>query len=190
MTKAEIQKRYRIRHSEAVRAADRERKRKLAGKVRVQKELRAEGAVAVMDAVEAPSDPAEALFAWFKDKLRIPPGHDRAGSPFEVAEFGKAFLRDVLDPETKEISLIIARKNGKSFLVACLLAAYLAEGAPLRQRGFKAGVVSLNREKAGLLAGQIEAIAGASRAPGSQVFRPPPSHHKIRLGRGLYPASR
>ena len=74
---------------------------------------------------------------------------------------------------TTEALLCIARKNGKSAIVAVLLLAHLAEGAPLRRRGWRAGVVSLNREKAGELARQMEAIAGASRLKGLKFFSHP-----------------
>ena len=43
----------------------------------------------------------------------------------------------------------------------------------MRRRGFRAGVVSLNRDKAGELARQMEAIAGASRLRGLKFFAHP-----------------
>ena len=55
----------------------------------------------------------------------------------------------------------MARKNAKSAIVAVLLLAHLA--GPLRRLGWRAGCISLNREKAGELKRQCQAIAKASQ---------------------------
>ena len=157
---SETSRRHRASHSEAVRASDRDRKRKLAGRAKVERARQAESAVAMLDAIRKPEDPAEALFAWAA-KLKVPPGHPRSGQPFVIPEFGKAFLRDVLSDSTSEALLCISRKNGKSAILSLLLLAHISDGGPLRRRGFRAGVISVNLAKAGELARQMEAIAKA-----------------------------
>src|SRR5699024_10265522 len=55
------------------------------------------------------------------------PEGEHVGKPLHLAEFQKAFIRDIYDnPEgTRRAYLSIARKNGKSGLIACLLLAHL-----------------------------------------------------------------
>ena len=63
----------------------------------------------------------------------------------------------------------MARKNAKSAIVAVLLLAHLI--GPLRKKGFRAGCVSLTREKAGELKRQAEAIVLASKLEGVRFMR-------------------
>ncbi len=57
---------------------------------------------------------------------RVPDG-DKVGQPIILAEFQKRFILDVYDNPfgTRRAYLAIARKNGKSALIACLLLAHL-----------------------------------------------------------------
>lgn len=103
-------------------------------------------------------DPAAAVAEWASSTLVVPPGHPRAGEPMALPDYGVAFIRDALSH--RESALIVARKNAKSAIVAVLLLAHLA--GPLRRLGWRAGVVSIDRAKAGELADQIENIANAS----------------------------
>ena len=153
-TPLERQHAYRQRNLEARRKKDRETKRKLRAKVKAEKE-----SARKPDRIFPwPDDPARAVAKWSKSKLVIPPGHPSEGQPLILPDYGVAFLGDVFTHS--ETSLIIARKNAKSAIVAVLLLAHLA--GPLRRKGFRAGVISLNREKAGELKRQAEAIAAAS----------------------------
>ncbi len=103
-------------------------------------------------------DPAAAVAEWAASTLLVPCGHPRAGEPMALPDFGVEFIRDALShPESL---LCIGRKNAKSAIIAVLLLAFLV--GPLRRPGFRAGVVSINRDKAAELADQIEAIAAAS----------------------------
>ena len=101
----------------------------------------------------------DALTAWAVRRLKVPPGHKlREGRPFRLMPWQVDFLRDALRmPETL---LTCGRKNGKSALVAVLLLGHVI--GPLRRPGFRAGVLSVSRLKAGELLQQIEAIATAS----------------------------
>ena len=163
MSSADRSKRFRIKNKASLRVKARERMRakraaaKLAGKT------------AAKPLPETPSDKAEAIFEWAAAKLKVPPGHPKEGSPFEIPKYGEAFLRAALSPETHEAALVIARKNAKSAIVAVLLLGFLA--GPLRRAGFRAGVASISREKAGELRGQIEAIAKASKLSGLRFWK-------------------
>ena len=100
----------------------------------------------------------DALVAWALRRLKVPPGHPREGRPFRLMPWQVQFLRDCLRfPETL---LTCGRKNSKSALVAVLLLGHVV--GPLRRPGFRAGVLSVSRLKAGELLAQIEAIATAS----------------------------
>ena len=164
MTGAERAKRFRIKHLSALRDKARERMRakreaaKAAGKAK-----------AVEPLPKTPSDLTEAICQWARESLRVPPGHPREGEAFEVPAYLESFFRDALAVDTHEAALIIARKNAKSAGVAVLLLAYLV--GPLRRAGFRAGICSLSREKAGELRAQIEAIAAASGLKGVRFWR-------------------
>ena len=109
-----------------------------------------------------PVDPAAAVAEWSRSRLVVPAGHWRADEPMELPGFAVRFLRDALAPGIREALLTCGRKNAKSAIVAVLLLGCLAEDGPLRRQGFRAGVASVSREKAGELWAQMEAIALAS----------------------------
>ena len=114
-------------------------------------------------------DPAGAVSEWARRCLVVPPGHPKAGQPFEIPEYLESFFRSALADDCHEAALIIARKNAKSAGVAALLLAFLV--GPLRCAGWRAGVCSISREKAGELRGQCEAIATASGLKGLRFWR-------------------
>ena len=86
-----------------------------------------------------------------------------------IPDYGEKFIRSALAPGTHEALLCLGRKNAKSAIVAVLVLAYLV--GPLRRAGWRAGVSSISREKAGELRGQIEAIATASGLKGLRFWR-------------------
>ena len=118
-----------------------------------------------------PVEPVDAdrLAEWSRSTLRVPPGHPLAGQPLELPPYGVAFLRDAL--AVPESLLCVARKNAKSAIIAVLLLARL--GGPLRFQGYRGGVCSVNREKAGELWLQCEAIIEASDLKGIQARKSP-----------------
>ena len=116
-----------------------------------------------------PADPAEALARWCLDVLKVPDGHRRAGQPLELPDYGVEFIRDALTH--RESLLCIGRKNAKSAIVAVYLLARLV--GPLRVAGYRAGVCSVSREKAGELKSQMQAIAEASGLAGLRFLRSP-----------------
>jgi len=85
-----------------------------------------------------------AILREWSSGLVVPPGHPNSGKPMTIPEFALDFLADCL--ETPENLLCIARKNGKSAIIAVYLLARLA--SPIRIDGYRAGVASVTKEKA------------------------------------------
>ena len=112
---------------------------------------------------------AAAVVEWAATSLRVPPGHPAAGRPFHLEPWQTAIVDDALTH--RETLLCCARKNAKSALVAVLVLAHLA--GPLRRPGWRCGVLSVNRGKAGELLRQLEAITLASKLGGLTVRRTP-----------------
>ena len=128
---------------------------------------------AVLAPPKPPADPASALAAWAAGRLRVPTGHPAAGQPFNLPEYFVDFLRDALAPGVREAACFVARKNAKSACVAALILAHLSEGGPLRRPGWRAGVASINRDKAGELWAQARDIAEASGLAGLRFGKVP-----------------
>ena len=116
-----------------------------------------------------PADPAAALAEWSSETLRVPPGHPLAGGPLTLPAYGVAFLRDAL--RARESLLCLGRKNAKSAIVATFLLARLV--GPLQVPGWRGGVVSVSRDKAGELKRQMQEIAEASNLDGLRFLRSP-----------------
>jgi phage terminase large subunit-like protein len=68
----------------------------------------------------------EKVCAFIERHLRIPEG-SLVGQPIKLADFQRKFVLDIYDNPagTRRAYLAIARKNGKSALIACLLLAHL-----------------------------------------------------------------
>lgn len=69
---------------------------------------------------------AERIITFVETYLYVPEGA-HVGQPLRLAEFQKAFIRAVYDNPhgTRRAILSLARKNGKTALIACLLLAHL-----------------------------------------------------------------
>ena len=111
--------------------------------------------------------------------LKVPAGHSRAGDPMILPDYGVDFIRDALTH--RESFLCIGRKNAKSAIVAVYLLGRLV--GPLRVPGYRAGVCSVNKEKAGELKAQMEGIAAASGLDGL-VFRRSPAPGRVESATG------
>lgn len=114
---------------------------------------------------------ARTLARWVRSVLKVPVGHPRAGQPFRIAGWQLAVLADCVDPAVHEVLLSVARKNGKSSLIALYVLAHLA--GPLRRGGWRCGVMSVSRPKASELLLQAEQIAAASNLSGLTFRRSP-----------------
>ena len=133
---------------------------------------KAEGSLFDAEALAGyPSDPAGAIAAWSAERLTVPPGHPLEGQPMKLPGYGISFLRDVFRPGIREGLLCVARKNAKSSVVAVWLLAHLV--GPVRRFGWRCGVVSTSKVKAGELKRLSEGIAIASNLRGLQFRRSP-----------------
>ena len=157
-TNKEVCKAYQQRKRERDEAADR---RRTAARTRRQSKR------------EAPANPADELADWCKRRLKVPVGHALAGQPLELPKFAVNFLRDALRPDCHTAWLLVGRKNGKSQALANLILAYMADGGPLRQPGFRACIVSVTKPKANELKKLAQDTAEASGLRGLSFPRSP-----------------
>ena len=107
---------------------------------------------------EPPADPVDALAAWATEKLVVPPGHPAAGEPMTLPDFAEDFLR--AGYFSHESALSVARKNGKSAIIAVLALGHLC--GPLRSAGWRGAIASISKEKSAELRKQVADIAEAS----------------------------
>lgn len=145
----------------ATRLAARERKRR--------QRQRDRDAARMAATIEPLGDPVEALAAWSRETLRVPPGHPLAGEAMELPSFAVDFLR--AGWTAHESALCVARKNAKSAVCAVLALGFLA--GPLRRDGWRGAIASVTKEKAAELRQQVADIAEASSLPGVRVRRAP-----------------
>ena len=121
------------------------------------------------------SDPignaGELAAEWATANLKVPSGPLR-GKPFQIDGWQREFLVAALGPGVREAGLSVARKNGKSGLIAALLLAYLK--GPLNIPEFRALAVSLTGHLASELRDAITATAEASGLFLTVKRSPPP----------------
>ena len=151
----------------AARLSNRDRQRRYRERQRAKKAAAVKAAAVHIPKVSA--DPIGDLARWSRDSLIVPPGHPLAGQPLALPDFGTAFLADAL--RHRESLLCIGRKNAKSAICAVYLLARLC--GPLRTDGYRAGICSVSKPKAGELKAQMEKIAEASGLTGLRFLRSP-----------------
>ena len=95
----------------------------------------------------------------------VPAGHPAAGQPLILPDFAVDFIDQAF--ATRESLLCMARKNAKSAFVAATVLACLA--APWARPSWRAGVASVNKDKAGELRDQVRDLAEAAMLPGVRV---------------------
>ena len=98
------------------------------------------------------------LKAWTEANLKVPFGHKDAGKPMALPEYAVRFLNDAMG--YRESLLSVGRKNAKSAIIACYLIARLI--GSIRIKGYRGGVCSVSREKAGELYQQCLDISNSS----------------------------
>lgn len=119
------------------------------------------------------ADPAREIATWAQSTLRVPTGPLR-GQPFVLDEWQIEWLRGALAPATRQAGLSIARKNGKSSLVAVLCLAFL--NGPLNHSYWRGVVASLTGELAKELRHLIEATAATGSVDIDVRRSPQPGH--------------
>lgn len=139
-----------------------------------QAALFARGAFDVVDSdpiPDPPDDPVAAFVEWSQATLRVPTG-PLASKPFHIPEWQSDFLYGATAPAVIEAGLSVARKNGKSGLIAAWLLAHVA--GPLLRPGWRAVVVSLTGNLAKELKDAMEATAVASELEQVSFLKTPP----------------
>ena len=98
--------------------------------------------------VRAPanSDSGAVVAQWAESSLLVPTGPLR-GQPYKLDDWQREWLSAALAPNIREAGLSVARKNGKSGLVAALLLACLC--GPLNAPNWRGVVVSLTGKSTG-----------------------------------------
>ena len=123
--------------------------------------------------IPAPTGTLPDFYAWAESTLIVPTGPLR-GEPFKVYQWQRDFLDGALADGIREAGLSVARKNGKTGVIAALVLGYLV--GPLRTPLWRGIVVSLT----GLLAGELRrAIVETAEASGLESLlkvrkAPPP----------------
>ena len=135
-----------------------------------KKQEAAEGRIAAL-AADPVANAGEMVAEWATATLRVPSGPLR-GRPFHIDGWQREWLTAALGPGVREAGLSVARKNGKSGLVAALALAYLV--GPLNQPEWRGLVVSLTGHLAGELRDAIASTAEASGLVLGVKKAPPP----------------
>ena len=113
---------------------------------------------------------ADVVRRWARETLRVPAG-PLTGQPFNIDDWQYEFLVDALADGIREAGLSVARKNGKSGLIAALFLCYLV--GPLNVPNWRGIVVSLTGELAKELRNACQEIAEASDLDGVRIIRSP-----------------
>ena len=117
-------------------------------------------------------DLGDAIATWAEETLKVPTGPLR-GQPFKIAGWQRDYLSAALGAGIREAGLSVARKNGKSGLIAALLMAHLV--GPLNSPLWRGIVVSLTGALAGELRDAIQQTADISGlSPLLTVKKSPP----------------
>ena len=132
-------------------------------------------------AIHKASNDVDDLQEWSRQRLKVPPGHPAAGEALALPQYGVDFLRDAMT--VPESLLSIARKNAKSAIIAVYLLGRLAPSSPWHVSGYRGGVCSVNREKAGELWMQMDAIVTASGLEREVECMKAPKHIRSAMGR-------
>ena len=115
-------------------------------------------------------NPADVLANWCTQRLRVPDG-PLMGKPFRIDPWQLEFLRGALAPEIREAGLSVARKNGKSGLIAALILGFLV--GPLNKPQWRAAVASLTGELASELFRAVQLTAEVSMIAEIDVRKTP-----------------
>lgn len=122
-------------------------------------------------AFEMPADPVDAFLEWSKQHLKVPTG-PLMSRPFIIEPWQEAFLRDAAGEGVYEAGLSVARKNGKSGLIAAYMLAHLV--GPLASPGWRGIVVSMTGTLAKELRNAMQATARVSGLSGIVPYETPP----------------
>ena len=93
---------------------------------------------------------AERVIKFVEVYCKVPEGA-KVGQPLELVDFQKQFIRDIYDNPagTRRAIMSIARKNGKSALIACILLAHIC--GPMRVKNSQIVSGAQSRDQAALV---------------------------------------
>lgn len=157
-----------VTEQEAQRAAWRaaqakSRRKRKARDIAGRKCLEVSGSDLEVDCLEA--------IRWIEDNLKVPSG-PLAGQPFRIEDWQAEWLIAASAPGIRTAGLSIARKNGKSGLIAAWLLAHLV--GPLNRWDWRGVVTSLTGPLALELRTAIEGTAKISGIGGLRTLKSPP----------------
>jgi len=118
------------------------------------------GAMGTIKRRKSPKKEFADLCRWIETKLVVPTG-PLAGQKFRLADFQREWLQDAFAPGIHQAGMSIARKNGKSGLIAAVLLAGLA--GPLNYTQWRGVVASMTGNLAKELRHAMMLTAEASR---------------------------
>lgn len=97
-----------------------------------------------------PRTDGEQVIKWASENLVVPDGQ-LAGQPLRLDVFQKAFIIAIFDnpEETRRAILSIARRNGKSFVIAVILLAFLV--GPMKRQNTVIASAANSRDQAALV---------------------------------------
>lgn len=137
----------------------------------------------LLPGIPAPDPPAAAPAAlpaaipggdpydWIERTLVVPAGPLR-GQPFRLGAWQRHFLREAMAPGIREAALCVARKNGKTALVAAMVLAHLA--GPWCRPDWRGIVASLTADLAIELRNAVMLTAEVSGIPLTLLKSPRP----------------
>ena len=117
-----------------------------------------------------PDDPVGAFVEWSTTVLKVPTG-PLSSKPFVIPKWQEDFLRGAFAEGKLESGLSVARKNGKSGLIAAWLLGCL--DGPLVKRDWRAVVVSLTGNLAKELRDAMQSTAFVSNLSGIRFLATP-----------------
>ena len=128
---------------------------------------------------------ADDVIAFIEKYCLIPSG-DKVGKPLILEEFQKRFIRDVYDNPfvTRRAYLSLARKNGKTALIAALLLAHIAGPEAKQNTQIVSGAQS--RDQAGLLFELAEQMVNLSPILSKKVRIVPSGKRLIGLKKNVH----
>ena len=114
----------------------------------------------------------DACLRWI-ESLRIPHG-PRQGERFQLGDWQRDFLREVLDDESprRRFGLTVARRNGKSVTAALLAAVYLVGPRIAQNREWRGGIVSLTLDHATEISTTLAKLGEANGLPLATQAKP------------------
>ena len=109
---------------------------------------------------------------WARKTLIVPTG-PLMGQPFTLQPEQSEWIHAALQPGIREAGMSVARKNGKSGAIACVLLAGLVHGGPLNRPQWRGVVTSLTGDLAKELKEAMRLTALASNLGGLEFLRSP-----------------